>query len=333
MARKVYITDDMGLDDGLVTVADTDTSIAMMWPWFIPAFDDWGRAEANARRLKGKIFPIFDHITVDTVETAILQFAKVGLIALYEVNGCRYMAIPPDKWFHFQSHIRSEKREKDESKYPPIPRDSDKNRAPDSDNREPARECAETREDARDSAQNCASVTVTVTPSVTESIVGSKLPTSDESKGSSTDSTTPSDDDGTFSKRQVPLPKHKGQDLRWLYTHYPNPSNPKKCAELWTQRRYSDEEISSMRSQIEPYLTADGKLKSEYVPIRSMFPALEVYLNQDRTERVDPFPAVTNEMRRRGRASPGQQVGVSSLPSKSVLIADPQPMSFRSNAA
>jgi hypothetical protein len=45
---------------------------------------------------------------------------EVALITLYEVDGKRYMAVKPDKWFRYQTHIRQEKRDKDESR-PPAP--------------------------------------------------------------------------------------------------------------------------------------------------------------------------------------------------------------------
>lgn len=121
MARKLFVTDDMGLDDALVSIADRNPKCAMLWPWIVPYFDDWGRADANPRRLKGKIFPNFDHITIANVQEMLTEFASAGLIELYEVGGKPFMAIEREKWFAFQVQIHAAKRVKDGSKHPVPP--------------------------------------------------------------------------------------------------------------------------------------------------------------------------------------------------------------------
>lgn len=137
MARKVFITSDMSIDDGLGLIAETDPLSALLWPWFLTVFDDWGRAEANVRKLKPKVFPTNDAVTHEAIERALIQYSDKGLIQLYEVGGKRYMAIPSGKWFKYQTHIRREKRLKDDSRLPAPPQ-----------LREDARECAQLREDA-----------------------------------------------------------------------------------------------------------------------------------------------------------------------------------------
>ena len=123
MSRKVYVTDDMGLDSALVNVDDyaPDATLALMWPWFVTALDDWGRAGADPRILKGQLFPLFDHITAGHIDAALAAYAEQGLIQLYEVEGRPYMAVEKEKWFRFQTHIHKEKREKDDSRIPPPP--------------------------------------------------------------------------------------------------------------------------------------------------------------------------------------------------------------------
>jgi hypothetical protein len=141
MGRKVFITSDMSSDEKLIEVAEHNSEAATLWPWFLTAFDDWGRAEASPRQLKAKIFPMFPHVTVQLIEEALRLYAQVGLIKFYTVNGKHYMAVSSLKtWYKWQTHIRTAKREKDESRIPPPPEDD-------------ARDDAQMREGASDGAQ------------------------------------------------------------------------------------------------------------------------------------------------------------------------------------
>lgn len=115
-----------------------------------------------------------------------------------------------------------------------------------------------------------------------ESLVGNGLPTVEKPD--------------TFSRAKVDLPRHKGEELRWLYTHYPNPNDPVACSKLWDEMKPDEEQIKFMRSQVMPYIDDNGKLKSEYIPIKSKFPALDVYLRQKRLASEEPFPAIVNWM-------------------------------------
>lgn len=150
MARKAFVSSDMAHDEKLFDLAESHPDAVMMWPWIVTWFDDWGRALASPKRIKSQLFPNLPTVTVDTVESALIAFDEVGLIELYEVDEHRYMAIPMDKWFSWQTHIRSEKRENDRSKYPPCPTD-----------------CAQVREGARDDAQFTQKCDLTPTPSLT----------------------------------------------------------------------------------------------------------------------------------------------------------------------
>lgn len=124
MARKVYVSSDISLDDELADVAEIDPLCALLWPWFLTTFDDWGRSESSPKRLKRQVFPENTLITADIIEKALILFNTYQLIKLYSVDGKQYMAVDPEKWFKYQTHIRSEKREKDKSKCPP-PSDDD----------------------------------------------------------------------------------------------------------------------------------------------------------------------------------------------------------------
>lgn len=136
MGRKVFVTSDMCTDEKLIDVAGENSEAAVLWPWILMSFDDWGRAEASPKRLKAKIFPMFPSVTVALIEEALRLYNEFGLIKLYQVNGKQYMSIDHEKWFKYQTHIRTSKREKDESRIPAPPTDN-------------SRKCAQVRDNER----------------------------------------------------------------------------------------------------------------------------------------------------------------------------------------
>jgi DnaD/phage-associated family protein len=160
MARKAFVSSDMAHDERLFDVALEDPQAALLWPWIVTYLDDWGRGLASPKRIKSQLFPNIGSVTVDLIATALKLYASAGLIELYGDGEHEYMAIPAEKWFKWQTHIRRDKREKDNSKYPPCPSDcaqsagSDNEvraddcdqRAGDSKQREDARDCAQVRE-------------------------------------------------------------------------------------------------------------------------------------------------------------------------------------------
>jgi len=149
VGRKVFVTSDISIDEGLIIVAERDPLAALIWPWILTALDDWGRAEAKPRMLKAKVFPCNNMINVESIETALRLYHEVGLIELYEVESRPYLSVPHDKWFKYQTHIRRDKRNVDESKYPAPPLSLD---------------CAESREESR---ENEPSPSPSPTPSLT----------------------------------------------------------------------------------------------------------------------------------------------------------------------
>lgn len=110
MARKVFISSSMSVDEKLIDVAEQDQTAALMWPWVLTVFDDWGRAEANIKKLKALTFPAMQNITYDVIENALTLYDAVGLIELYEVDGKRYMAVPLEKWYKYQTHMNRKNR-------------------------------------------------------------------------------------------------------------------------------------------------------------------------------------------------------------------------------
>ena len=77
--------------------------------------DSCGRGVANARVLKGALWPLDDKITVDDVERCLKQLDRTSHIKLYEVDGKRYYQV--SSWGEHQapSYRRGE------SKYPAPP--------------------------------------------------------------------------------------------------------------------------------------------------------------------------------------------------------------------
>jgi len=112
MARKVFISDEMGFDDALAAIHEEPggQTIPLYWPWLLTAFDDFGRGDASAGRIASRTFGRLRSVTAAEVEEALLRYAAHGLLQLYEINGRRYMAIDPIKWYRYQTHIRAEKR-------------------------------------------------------------------------------------------------------------------------------------------------------------------------------------------------------------------------------
>jgi len=156
MARKVFISSGMSIDPALAAIAQQDVVAALLWPWILTAFDDWGRAKDDAIQLKLQVVPGFAEITVERVEQALTLYAEAGLIRRYQVGGRRYMCIEPDKWFRYQTHIHREKRTKDDSVIPPPPVES-LPAEPVAEVRALSRDRAETREATRGFADSSAS--------------------------------------------------------------------------------------------------------------------------------------------------------------------------------
>ncbi len=215
MGRKVYLTSDVSSDEQLWDIADAEGAaeplIALLWPWFLPLFDDWGRAKASAKWIKAKAFPGNDLVTIELLEKALTQFAEHGLIQRYEVEGKAYMAVESEKWFRYQTHIRGEKRLKDESPYPPAPgfslpapsvREAEEESRAQS--RASARDCAQAREEARasvqvreDARENAPHARAPLSPSPSPSETPSPLPTTpaaaDTSRAGAREAAAPSE--------------------------------------------------------------------------------------------------------------------------------------------
>lgn len=149
MGRKVFFTGDANFDERLEDLASEDEFAAALWPWMLTYLDDWGRAPFNIRRIKEQVFGQFPSIDHERTEQIVRRFSGVGLLAIYEAKGRLYLAVEPDKWFEYQTHIHRNKRKVDKSKCPaPDPSVFDMENQ-----REKSRRIAENRGESRDRAE------------------------------------------------------------------------------------------------------------------------------------------------------------------------------------
>lgn len=168
MGRKVYVSGDMATDPRVLDVADDDPQAALLWPWILMAFDDWGRAEADPRALKFALFPAVDTVTRESIDHALGVYAQHGLVVLYEAEGRRWMAVPEQRWWRWQTHIHRSKREDDSGSHcprPPGPRAPSAHATDVADNLDQTDPSAESRGISRDSAGSRASLPPSLPPS------------------------------------------------------------------------------------------------------------------------------------------------------------------------
>ena len=117
MARKRFVTSEISTDRKIAKLAEKNPVAAALWPWFITSFDDWGRMNADPIEVKLTVFPAFPY-TSDEVEEFIKLYHEFEIAYFYEVDGKPYLAVCPDTWLKYQTYIRKDKLEKQNSKIP-----------------------------------------------------------------------------------------------------------------------------------------------------------------------------------------------------------------------
>ena len=117
MARKRFVTSEISTDRKIAKLAEKNPTAAALWPWFITAFDDWGRMNADPIEVKLTIFPAFPY-TSDEVEEFIKLYHEFEIAYFYEVDEKPYLAVNPETWLKYQTYIRKDKLEKQKSKIP-----------------------------------------------------------------------------------------------------------------------------------------------------------------------------------------------------------------------
>lgn len=120
MSRKRFITSDMSTDERLAGIAAKDPLAAALWPWFLTALDDWGRAKFAPVEIKLSVFPAYP-FDASYVEQVMKMYHEAGLIQIYEVDGKRYWCVPFEKWLKYQTYLDKQRLQKYSSKYPPPP--------------------------------------------------------------------------------------------------------------------------------------------------------------------------------------------------------------------
>jgi len=117
VARKRFVTSEISTDRKIAKLAEKNPTAAALWPWFITAFDDWGRMNADPIEVKLTIFPAFPY-TSDEVEEFIKLYHEFEIAYFYKVDEKPYLAVNPDTWLKYQTYIRKDKLEKQNSKIP-----------------------------------------------------------------------------------------------------------------------------------------------------------------------------------------------------------------------
>jgi len=117
MARKRFVTSEISADRKIAKLAEKNPVAAALWPWFITALDDWGRMGADPVEVKLTLFPAFPY-TSDDIDEFIKLYHEFGIAYHYEVDGKSYLAVDPEKWLKYQTYIRKDKLEKQNSKIP-----------------------------------------------------------------------------------------------------------------------------------------------------------------------------------------------------------------------
>ena len=117
MARKRFVTSEISTDRKIAKLAEKNPTAAALWPWFLTAFDDWGRMNADPIEVKLTIFPAFPY-TSDEVEEFIKLYHEFEIAYFYEVDEKPYLAVNPETWLKYQTYIRKDKLEKQNSKIP-----------------------------------------------------------------------------------------------------------------------------------------------------------------------------------------------------------------------
>jgi len=168
MARKVFISSAISVDEDLLAVAEQDPLAQLLWPWLLTSLDDWGRGSANAKRLKAEVWPNNDLVTVEAIDRALALYAEVGLIILYTVDGKRYLAVREASWWAHQTHIHKDKRASGGSRIPEPP--------PAAESRGIPRDAAEFRDAPRSAAESRASLPPSPPPSPPPSLPPSPSP-------------------------------------------------------------------------------------------------------------------------------------------------------------
>ncbi|MFA7255971.1 MAG: DnaD domain protein [Kiritimatiellales bacterium] len=110
----------MSTDGRIEELAENNETVALMWPWFITAFDDWGRLDiTDIGAIRLEVFPAFPGITRKAVSAALDAYCGIGLLHKYIVDERTYVSIRPATWMRWQNYLKSTKRASTQPQVPP----------------------------------------------------------------------------------------------------------------------------------------------------------------------------------------------------------------------
>ena len=96
-------------------VNDLSLKAALLFTWIIPHLDDFGRMQANPRRLKAVVVPMRDDIDLRDIHASLLEMEKQNLLSLYSVENELYISVSKFEQHQQGLHKRTI------SKFPPPP--------------------------------------------------------------------------------------------------------------------------------------------------------------------------------------------------------------------
>lgn len=96
-------------------VNDLSLKAALLFTWMIPHVDDFGRMQANPRRIKAIVVPMRDDINLKEIHSALLEMEKQNLLVLYSVENELYISMRKFEQHQQGLHKRTQ------SKFPPPP--------------------------------------------------------------------------------------------------------------------------------------------------------------------------------------------------------------------
>lgn len=111
MSRKRSISQTISRDERVADVAQQDHLAAALYPWFLLALDDWGRAEYKPGALRLEIIPAFEGLRTADVERFFGLYFEAELLIRYGDAEREFIAVRDlDAWYRHQPYIHAEKR-------------------------------------------------------------------------------------------------------------------------------------------------------------------------------------------------------------------------------
>jgi hypothetical protein len=80
-----------------------------LWVMMLPHTDAKGRYWANVSYIKGQCLPLFDHVSLEQIEKALLDLQEARLLHLYDSNGKRYLVYHDVEDFNPPGALRYQK--------------------------------------------------------------------------------------------------------------------------------------------------------------------------------------------------------------------------------